>query len=79
VKDGNLLWSFEAKEGNFASGTALADGSILIVEGNKLHRLDAQGNSLFVVSVDEPIVTPPVVDISGQIYVASKETLYAFR
>ena len=79
VKDGRLLWSFEAKEANFTSGTALADGSILIAEGNTLHRLNAQGNSLFQASINEVIVTPPVIDGEGNIYVASPETLYAFH
>ena len=79
LKNGKHLWSFEAKTGNFSSGTALADGSILVVAGNKLHRLDSEGKSLFEATVNEPFATYPVIDSDGNIYVASKETLYAFH
>lgn len=79
VKNGRLLWKFEAKEGNFTSGTALADGTVLIAEGNKLHRVDSQGNSLFKVVMGKTIVTYPVIDEEGNIYVASSDTLYAIH
>lgn len=79
IKDGKLLWSFEAKDDNFTHGTALADNSVLVTAGKKLYRVGADGNSLFEVSVEEALVTPPVIDEDGNIYVASSETLYAIH
>jgi outer membrane protein assembly factor BamB len=79
LQNGKHLWSYEATTGNFSFSTALADGSILLVEGNKLHRISSEGKSLFVVTLNETIATPPVVDGAGNIYVASKQTLYAIH
>lgn len=79
LQNGKKLWEFVAETDKFSAATALGDNSILVVEGNKLHRLNAQGESLFEVTVDEPIVTFPVVDENGNIYVASSEKLYAIH
>lgn len=79
VKEGKLLWSFEAKEDKFTAGTALADNSVLVTAGKKLYRVGADGKGLFELSVEETIVTSPVIDEDGHIYVASSETLYAIH
>jgi outer membrane protein assembly factor BamB len=79
VQNGRELWEHQARSGNFSAGTALADSSVLVVEGKKLLHLDARGKVLFEVTLHEAIAAPPVVDGDGNIYVASPETLYSIH
>lgn len=77
--------SFELKDGRLLStaklryGTALADGSILVVGNRNMRHLDASGRRLFSVSVAEDIVTPPVVDAEGSIFVGTATMLVKIR
>lgn len=73
-----LLWLYEAKETTFSLATALADYSVLVVAVNRLIRISPAGETMFDIVFEEELNTPPVVDATGRIYVASKEMLYAF-
>lgn len=75
--NGSLDWSFAAVNHSLGPATALADGTVLLVEGDRLHRLDKKGKLLFELLFEEPLVTPPVIGGSGLIFVASKEKLFA--
>jgi hypothetical protein len=77
--------SFEVKDGRLLStaklryGTALADGSILVVGNRSVRQLDATGRRLFSVALSEDVVTPPVVDADGSIFVGTATTLVKIR
>lgn len=73
-----LLWLHEARETTFGMATALADHSVLVVAVNRLIRVSSAGEIMFDVVFEEELNTPPVVDQTGRVYVASKEMLYAF-
>jgi outer membrane protein assembly factor BamB len=81
VSDG----SFEVKDGMLLStarlryGTALSDGSLLVVGNNTLRHIDAEGRLNFAVTVSGEILTPPVVDAEGSIYVATATKLFKIR
>ena len=66
IKDGRLLAT-----GSLRHGSVLGDGSLLVTGGKTLHHLSAAGRKLFSVSVDSDILSPPVVDADGHIYVAT--------
>ena len=51
--------------------SALADGSILVVGGKMLSRLDSGGHLMMSTVLGDTIVSPPVVDSAGLIYVAT--------
>lgn len=78
VRGGTQRWFYETGTGGFKYATALADGSVVITSAAGLHRVDAAGSEVFGVEFEEPLVTPPLADDQGRIYVASKEALYAF-
>jgi hypothetical protein len=77
LKDGVVLWRYEPEGAHFAFATALGDGSVLAIDGPLLHRVGADGNPMFVLDFEEPLVAPPIIDELGRIYVAGKEMLYA--
>jgi hypothetical protein len=70
IKDGKLAWDWKPG-GPVAYGTLLGDETLLVAAGRHLARLKSDGNELFTVDVKEAILTPPVVDAGGAIYVAT--------
>lgn len=77
VEGEELVWHFVPLRGLLRGCTALADGSVLVTTSDTVYYLNAEGEIVFDVVVDELIATPPVIDSSGRVYVASAETLYA--
>jgi hypothetical protein len=81
VQDG----SFEVRDGRLISteklrhGTVLADNSVLITGRKTLRHIDAMGHRIFSLNLPEEIITPPVVDAAGAIYVAGTTALYKVR
>jgi len=77
--------SFEVKDGRLLStaklryGTSLSDGSILVVGSKTLRRIDASGRKVFALTLATDIVTPPVVDADGNVYVATASQLIKIR
>jgi hypothetical protein len=78
LRGGEQVWSYEPMKSGFRNATGLPDGSVVIAAATGLFRIDATGLELFALEFEETLVTPPVIDDQGRIYVASKETLYAF-
>jgi outer membrane protein assembly factor BamB len=74
VKDGRLLSTFR-----LAHGTALGDGSILVVGNRTLFLVEADGRKRFQRQLPSVIVSPPVVDAEGNIYVATATQLHKIR
>jgi len=62
VEQGNLLWEYEVEDQILRHGSSLADGSLLVTAGKTLIHLDRDGRQLFSVSLENEILTPPVVD-----------------
>jgi hypothetical protein len=77
LKEGAVEWRYEPPAARFVHATALGDGTTLATDGPILHRIGADGNSLFVLDFEEPLTGPPIIDELGRIYVAGTETLYA--
>jgi len=71
VKAGELLWTLGDYGQAVNYGTALSDGTLLIVAGNQLYRLADNGEVMFRVTLDYQITAPPVIDADGNIYVVS--------
>jgi len=71
IRDGELIREFTVKDNIIDYCTALADGSVLIAAKNTLYRADADGNKIFGLLFDHDIVTPPVADAQGHIYIAT--------
>ena len=70
IKDGRLL-----ARGKLRHASALADGSLLVTGNRTLHHLSPTGRVVFQVTIDEDILSPPVVDGEGRIYIASASRL----
>ncbi len=60
-------------------GTALADGSLLLAASRTLRLLDAGGKVVFAVRLESDILSPPVVDEAGLIYVATATQLVQIK
>jgi outer membrane protein assembly factor BamB len=77
--------SFEIKEGRLVSteqlryGTLLSDGSLLVTGRRTLRHIDAEGQARFSITLPEDLLTPPIVDGDGHVYVASAHSLYCIR
>jgi hypothetical protein len=76
VREGKLVRRFTSQAGDISYGTSLADNSILLVAGMTLLQIDSTGELILDVVFEESLVTPPVVDAEGKIYVASAQKLY---
>lgn len=74
VRDDRLLSTAKLRH-----GTALSDGSILVTGNKTLRHIDANGRRIFTVSLPNDILTPPVVDADGNIYVATALQLFKIR
>ena len=70
IKDGRLL-----ARGSLRHASALADGSLLVTGNRTLHHLSPNGRVIFQVNVGEDILSPPVVDSDGHIFIASASRL----
>ncbi len=70
IKDGHLL-----ARGKLRHAAALADGSLLVTGNRTLYYLSPTGRVFFKVTVNEDILSPPVVDGEGRIYIASASRL----
>ena len=79
IEQGNLLWQYKVKNGTPKHGSSLADGSLLVTAGKTLIHLDSAGNERFMVSLEDEILTPPVVDAEGNIYVATAAHLVKIK
>ena len=71
-REGQLLWDHKTSA---TAATALADGTLLLTTGGSLVRLDAASELLFSADVGGPILTPPVLDGQGNIFVATDKQL----
>jgi len=79
IEQGKLLWQYEVKNGTIRHGSSLADGSLLVAAGKTLILLNLAGKERFLVSLDNEILTPPVVDADGNIYVATATHLVQIK
>ena len=78
--DGTPAWAADAAPaGGRRRATALADGSLLVAGGPVLRRLDDRGRETLRVTLDQPILSSPVVDADGAIYVATATKLVKIR
>jgi hypothetical protein len=59
-------------------GTSLSDGSLLLTGGRTLRHLDPKGVKVRSIALGEDILTPPVVDADGALYLATANTLFRF-
>lgn len=79
IKDGNVLWEINSEENDFSNATALNDNSILVVKNNLLLHYTSEGNKKFELKFDEPIISAPALDESGQIYVITNNKIHAIQ
>lgn len=79
VREGKLAWKQVPPKGGFTYGAALSDGSFLATAGSVVYLFDAKGEQLSAVDVDEALVTPPIADRAGRVYVASAKTLFCLQ
>lgn len=79
LKDGNVLWEINSEDNDLSNATALKDNSILVVKHNLLMYYTSDGNKKFELKFDEPILSAPVLDESGQIYVITNNKIHAIH
>jgi hypothetical protein len=73
--EGKRRWHARVDQPTFAAG--LSDGALLVTAGTRLVHVASGGRQVMEVSLSDPIVTSPVVDREGKIYVATeKRTLH---
>ncbi len=78
LKEGELLWKHFSPTSVFRQATALEDSAVLISAMKGLYKLAPDSSLVFELELEEPLVTAPVIDDQGRIYVASEAVLYAF-
>jgi hypothetical protein len=73
---GRRTWVHDAK--NVLAGAAVtANDHLLVVDGNDVVAFDPKGKRHLLLSLPEPLVTPPVLNEAGDLFVASAGHLYA--
>ena len=74
LENGKLIWTYAAE--GLRHGTVLEDRSLLITAGKSLQHVGSNGAKIFSINTADDILSPPVVDAEGHIYVAtSKQVL----
>jgi hypothetical protein len=76
IEEGKLIWSYDEFIAAPRNASSLSDGSVLITAGKTLTLLNSLGKLIFDVSLEEDILSPPIVDAEGNIYVATDKKLY---
>jgi hypothetical protein len=76
---GKLAWQSYVHSEVPGRATLLADGGLLVTSGATLRRIDAANPGGFWRTLPAAIVTSPVVDAEGTIYVATATQLFAIR
>ncbi len=79
VREGKLAWKQTPPKGGFSYGAALEGGSFLATAGSVVYLFDAKGEQMSAIDLDETLVTPPVADRVGIVYVASSKTLFGLK
>jgi len=75
LKDGKVLWQYRPRSGVVRNGSSLPDGSLLVAVGETLMHLGTDGKVLHQVALGEEILSPPVVDADGSVYITTKAQL----
>lgn len=75
VRDGEVEWTFSTEGPPISFGTALADKTLLVTAEHVLIRIDSEGREVFRVDLESTILTPPIIDRSGNVYVATADRL----
>jgi hypothetical protein len=75
IKDGKFLGQHEPKTGEVRHGASLPDGSVLVVSGETLLHLGPEGKVLGQLAVGAQILSPPVADAQGFVYITTKANL----
>ncbi|SYZ72861.1 exported hypothetical protein [Candidatus Zixiibacteriota bacterium] len=75
IKNGSVVREFSIEKKLITYCTALADGSILIVAEDELHRVDGEGKQIYGLAFEHRLLTPPVIDQNGNVYVATADSL----
>lgn len=73
--DGRPAWQWSAST---VGATLTADDRLLVAAGREVRSIGAGGPGDLLVTLPEPIVTPPILSAGGLLLVASADTLYAF-
>jgi outer membrane protein assembly factor BamB len=76
---GKLAWQIDLQPEAPRRATMLKDGSLLVTSGPTLRKIDASGAKRFALTLPAEIVTSPVVDAAGTIYVATASQLFSIR
>jgi hypothetical protein len=74
-RDGKLTGKFGTRDTTYHRATALSDGTILVTAGNVLYHLGTDGQVRVSVELDKRILSSPVVDGQGHVYVATETHL----
>ena len=69
--EGKSRWHARVDQPTYAAG--LSDGALLVTAGTRLVRVASGGRQVMEVSLPDRIVTSPVVDRAGKIYVATEK------
>lgn len=73
---GGIAWCRPVAEG--ARATVCADDQVLVSEGKQITVFDTTGQRRVLCTVEEPLVTRPILTANGRLLAASNETLYCF-
>lgn len=86
---GASAWTYDPAEetaeveapagGALRRATSLSDGSVLVTGGRTLRHIDSAGKLRFRVEADGDLVSSPVADADGRIYVATSTHLVQIR
>ena len=75
LMDGKILWQYEPKAGEVRNGSSLPDGSLLVASGETLLHLGTDGNLIGQLAVGQALLSPPVADADGHVYMTTKTHL----
>jgi outer membrane protein assembly factor BamB len=75
IQNGALLWQYGSKDGEVHGGSSVPDGSVLVASGQVLMHLGTDGKVLERVAVGEEVLSAPVVDLEGFVYVMTKSQI----
>lgn len=79
IRNESILWTYDWNGKPISHATGLADNSILLSQTDLILQLDSEGKKVFSKSFSDTLITPPVVDKTGKVLVASKSKIYCLE
>ena len=79
IREGQILNEYSTGNEQIDYCSAIADGSIFISADNWLYQIDSNGLERIKIQIDDKILTPPVIDSEGNVFISTSNKIIKIK